>query len=122
MVTPYHYHPNLMSLVNLTEDQFYDLCQANPDVKFERSPGGTLLIMPPTGGETGNRNIEVGADLVIWNRQAKLGVLFDCFCCFNITRPHSTPTVVEYSNSTIRPAAIASLRPSRSLLACRPPA
>ncbi|MEO1404049.1 MAG: Uma2 family endonuclease [Cyanobacteria bacterium J06635_1] len=72
------------SLTNLTDQQFYELCRAHPDVKFERTPGGHLLIMPPTGGETGNRNIEIGADFVIWNRQAKLGVLFDSSTCFRL--------------------------------------
>ncbi|MEM8810561.1 MAG: Uma2 family endonuclease [Cyanobacteria bacterium P01_G01_bin.38] len=72
------------SLTNLTDQQFYELCHTHPDVKFERTPGGHLLIMPPTGGETGNRNIEISADFVMWNRQAKLGVLFDSSTCFRL--------------------------------------
>ncbi|MEO0458555.1 MAG: Uma2 family endonuclease [Cyanobacteria bacterium P01_A01_bin.114] len=75
---------NFQSLTNLTDQQFYDLCRAHPDVKFERTPGGYLLIMPPTGGETGNRNLEIGADFAIWNRQAQLGVLFDSSTCFKL--------------------------------------
>ena len=38
--------------------------------------------MSPTGGETGNRNLEIGADFVIWNRQTKLGILFDSSTAF----------------------------------------
>jgi Uma2 family endonuclease len=75
---------DLRTLTNLTDQQFYALCRAQPDVKFERTPGGHLLIMAPTGGETGNRNIELSADFVIWNRQALLGVLFDSSTCFNL--------------------------------------
>ncbi|MBE9080164.1 Uma2 family endonuclease [Romeria aff. gracilis LEGE 07310] len=71
-------------MANLTDRQFYELCRAHPDVKFERTPGGYLLIIPPTGGETGNRNVEVGADRVIWNRQTKLGVVFDSSTCFRL--------------------------------------
>ncbi|MBE9070009.1 Uma2 family endonuclease [Leptolyngbya cf. ectocarpi LEGE 11479] len=72
------------ALTTLSDQQFYELCRAHPDVKFERTPGGYLLLMPPTGGETGNRNIEIGADFVIWNRQSKLGVLFDSSTCFRL--------------------------------------
>ncbi|MEM7063519.1 MAG: Uma2 family endonuclease [Cyanobacteria bacterium P01_B01_bin.77] len=72
------------ALTTLSDQQFYELCRAHPDVKFERTPGGYLLLMPPTGGETGNRNSEVNADFVIWNRQARLGKVFDSSTCFRL--------------------------------------
>ena len=75
---------NLKSLLDLTDDQFYDLCRAHPEVKFERSPAGHLIIMAPTGGSTGYRNSEVNADLVIWNRQTQLGKVFDSSTCFRL--------------------------------------
>lgn len=75
---------NLNSVIKLTDDQFYQICRANPDVKFERNAKGELIIMPPTGGETGNRNIEIAGDFVIWNRQTKLGKLFDSSTCFKL--------------------------------------
>lgn len=40
--------------------------------------------MPPTGGETGNRNSEINADFVIWNRQTQLGKVFDSSTCFKL--------------------------------------
>ena len=75
---------DLKTIIDLTDEQFYQLCRANPDVKFERNANGTLLIMSPTGGETGNRNLEIGADFAIWNRQTKLGVCFDSSTCFKL--------------------------------------
>ncbi|WP_017326844.1 Uma2 family endonuclease [Synechococcus sp. PCC 7336] len=75
---------NLKPVLELSDDQFYDLCRANPDIKFERNPQGELIIMPPTGGETGKVNIEIAADFVIWNRQAKLGTLFDSSTGFKL--------------------------------------
>ncbi len=75
---------DLNPIIDLTDEQFYTLCQANPDVKFERNANGTLVIMSPTGGETGNRNFEIGADFAIWNRQTKLGVCFDSSTCFKL--------------------------------------
>ena len=75
---------NFSAIVKLTDDQFYQLCRSNPDVKFERNAKGELIIMPPTGGETGNRNVEAAADFVIWNRQTKLGKVFDSSTCFKL--------------------------------------
>ncbi len=75
---------DFQALASLTDQQFYELCQAHPDTKFERTPGGYLLIMPPTGGETGNRNFEIGLDLGNWNRQTKLGVVFDSSTGFRL--------------------------------------
>ncbi|MEO0487987.1 MAG: Uma2 family endonuclease [Cyanobacteria bacterium J06659_2] len=75
---------DISPITTLTAEQFDRLCQANPEVKFERSPTGELVIMSPTGGETGKRNIEIGADFVIWNRRTQLGVLFDSSTCFRL--------------------------------------
>jgi Uma2 family endonuclease len=74
----------LNSVIQLTDEQFFELCRANPDVKFERNANGDLIIMPPTGGETGKRNANLVADFVIWNRQAKLGEIFDSSTCFKL--------------------------------------
>src|ERR687886_1326482 len=75
---------NFNPIIELTDEQFYQLCRTNSDVKFERNAKGELIIMPPTGGGTGKRNIELAADLVIWNRQTKLGVCFDSSTCFRL--------------------------------------
>jgi len=73
---------NFKPIIQITDEQFYQLCCANPDVKFERNAQGEIIIMPPTGGETGKRNVEIAADFVFWNRQTKLGVVFDSSTCF----------------------------------------
>jgi Uma2 family endonuclease len=68
---------NLNSIAKLTNEQFERLCRDNPDLRLERNACGELIVMPPTGGETGKNNAEIAADLVIWNRQNKLGKVFD---------------------------------------------
>ncbi|NMG18150.1 Uma2 family endonuclease [Brasilonema bromeliae] len=75
---------DLKPVIELTDEQFYQLCQKNPDLKFERSAKGELIIMPPTGGETGSHNSEMNADFVIWNRQTKLGKVFDSSTAFKL--------------------------------------
>ncbi len=44
---------NLSSVVQLSDDDFYKLCQANRDLKLERTAKGELVVMSPTGGEGG---------------------------------------------------------------------
>lgn len=68
----------------LTDEVFYQLCQANPYIKFERSAQGELIIMPPTGGESGRRNADITIDLGIWNRQTQRGYTFDSSTCFKL--------------------------------------
>lgn len=70
--------------INLTDEQFFQLCLNNPDLRFERNQNGDLLIMSPTGGETGNRNIEIAYQLQAWSRQNKLGIAFDSSTGFKL--------------------------------------
>jgi Uma2 family endonuclease len=75
---------NFNAIAQITDDQFYQLCRQNPDVKFERNAKGEIIIVSPTGGETGSYNSEINADFVIWNRQTKLGICFDSSTCFKL--------------------------------------
>lgn len=75
---------NLNSIIRLSDDQFYDLCARNPELKLERTATGELVIMSPTGGETGKRNSDINLELALWNRQAKLGVVFDSSTGFKL--------------------------------------
>ncbi|MGK7944547.1 MAG: Uma2 family endonuclease [Microcystaceae cyanobacterium] len=63
--------------IDLTNEQFFQLCQNNRDLRFERTATGTVIIMPPTGSETSARNAELTYQLRAWSRQNKLGKLFD---------------------------------------------
>lgn len=56
-----------------TEDVFYELCRQNPDLRLERSAKGEVIIMPPTGWETGNKNAEINRQLGNWARQDDTG-------------------------------------------------
>lgn len=73
-----------LKTVNLTDEQFYQLCIKNPDLHVERTPEGDLILMSPVGGDSGNQEIELGADLVIWNRQSNLGKVFSSSTIFRL--------------------------------------
>jgi Uma2 family endonuclease len=63
--------------VGLTDEQFYQLCVANEQWRLELTAEGELIIMPPTGGESGIRNANLTTDVNLWNRQTRLGKVFD---------------------------------------------
>lgn len=75
---------NLDPIAHLTDEQFYQLCQANQDVRFERTAEGHLIVMPPTGWDTGERNLDIEGQLWLWNRQAKLGKAFNSSTGFTL--------------------------------------
>ena len=64
-------------VLTLTDDELFQLCAANRDLRIERDSHGNLILMSPAGGETSSRNIILGAELVIWNRASHLGKAFD---------------------------------------------
>jgi Uma2 family endonuclease len=68
----------------LTDEQFFELCSANRDMRFERSADGELIIMAPTGWGTGNKNAEISGQLWVWNRQRELGKVFDSSTGFRL--------------------------------------
>ncbi len=75
---------DLNPIIQLTDEQFFQLCQHHRDYQFERTKLGELIIMTPTGSETGNRNLEIGVQLGIWNKKYKLGVAFDSSTGFKL--------------------------------------
>ncbi len=75
---------NFNNLIQITDDQFYQLCRDNPEVKFERNAIGEIIIVSPTGGETGNCNAKLTARFVFWNEQTQLGEVFDSSTCFKL--------------------------------------
>ena len=72
----------LPPLVRLDDDQFYELCRWNRELRIERAAGGGLSIMPPAGGETSRRNAEIARQLGNWTRRAGTGTSFDSSCGF----------------------------------------
>ncbi|MEM1426785.1 MAG: Uma2 family endonuclease [Cyanobacteria bacterium P01_H01_bin.130] len=72
------------SVATLDDAQFDQLCRNNPDIQFERTAQGELIIMPPVGAESGNRELDLMGQLWAWNRQKKLGKTFSSSTCFRL--------------------------------------
>jgi Uma2 family endonuclease len=70
--------------IEMTDDEFFALCQLNRDLRFERTSQGDIIIMPPTGAATGNRNAEITAQLRNWAKQDGTGAVFDSSTGFKL--------------------------------------
>ena len=73
-----------LNTVNLTDEQFYCLCLANPDRQLERTAKGELIIMPPVGGRSGNREAGLIARVWAWNETTQLGYVFSSSTIFRL--------------------------------------
>jgi Uma2 family endonuclease len=70
--------------IDLTDEQFFKLCQANRDLRFERSADGELTIMAPVTGRSGYRNLKLSQQLANWADTNDLGVGFDSSTGFKL--------------------------------------
>ncbi|MGD1713800.1 Uma2 family endonuclease [Dapis sp. BLCC M172] len=78
MEIPTIYLPPVLELkLDLTKEQFWQLCRENDDLRFEQTANGDLIIMPPTGSSTGKINADLIYQLMAWRRQNNLGEVFD---------------------------------------------
>jgi Uma2 family endonuclease len=75
---------HLWPVIDLSDDQLYDFSQINRDLQIERNAQGELIIMPPTGGETGNRNAEITMQLRLWAKRDGTGTTFDSSTGFRL--------------------------------------
>jgi len=63
--------------MRMDDDQFFQFCQANRDLRIERTAQGDLIIMPPAGGSTSRGNAELTYLFQDWARRDGTGQVFD---------------------------------------------
>lgn len=68
---------NLSPTIELTDEQFFQLCINNRDLRLEQTAEGELIIMPPTGWKSGNRNSKLTARVEVWADADGTGLAFD---------------------------------------------
>ena len=68
----------------LSEEQFMELCQENPELRLELTAQGELIIMPPVGSEGGWRSGEVFYYLTAWTKKDGAGISFDSSTGFTL--------------------------------------
>jgi Uma2 family endonuclease len=73
------------SSMQMTDEQFFEFCHMNRDLRIERNKFGELVIMPPTGSETGNREVNVSGQLWVWSEQDGTGITFSSSTGFKLS-------------------------------------
>jgi Uma2 family endonuclease len=72
-------------LLQVTSEQFAQLAIANRDLRLERTATGVLIVNPPTGSESGNRNARIITQLGVWSEaNENLGEIFDSSAGFKL--------------------------------------
>jgi Uma2 family endonuclease len=70
--------------MRVSDRAFEKLCQVNPDLRLERTARGVLEVMPPTSGDTGQKNGWLTAQVVLWAMDDGSGVAFDSSTGFTL--------------------------------------
>jgi Uma2 family endonuclease len=71
--------------LRVSDEDFWRLCQENPDLRLERTAQGELIVMAPAAPDGSQRNMSLGAQLWNWNQQTNLGVVFDSSAGFTLS-------------------------------------
>jgi Uma2 family endonuclease len=70
--------------IRLTDEQFYQLCKDNPELRMELTSEGGLVVMSPTGAKTGWRNSKLNQRLANWADANGRGIAFDSNAGFTL--------------------------------------
>jgi len=68
----------------MNDEDFTKLCQLNRDLRIERTGEGDLIIIPPTGGETGRRSFSLTVLFGEWVERDGTGIGFDSSTGFTL--------------------------------------
>ena len=68
----------------MSEEEFFQFCQMNDTLEFERDSQGNIILMSPTGSFTGNFNSRISGYLFVWNENSNLGESFDSSTGFTL--------------------------------------
>lgn len=59
-----------------SNEEFWELCKLNPDLRMEKNRDGSVVIMNPVVSDGGRQELNVSAQLWIWAKQNGQGIAF----------------------------------------------
>jgi Uma2 family endonuclease len=74
----------LRPVIEMTDDQLLEFSSLNPDLRIELNAQGELIIMPPIGGNAGQREAEITMQLRLWAKRDGTGVTFSSSTGFRL--------------------------------------
>lgn len=75
---------DVSAIGGLTDDELFALCTSNKMLRIERTKDGEIMLLHPTGTDSGYRNSDINYFLAHWNRQKHLGKVFDSSTGFTL--------------------------------------
>ena len=88
--------------IRMSDDDYYEFCMANPDVRFERTEDGEIIIVPPAGIESDYQSLDVASQLNVWARRDGRGKAFGPSAEFILpTRAALSPDAAWVSNERL---------------------
>jgi Uma2 family endonuclease len=69
--------PAILTAPPMTDQQFADFCCEHPDLFFEMTAEGEIIVMPPNFSLTGIRNREITGQLDRWAAEQQRGIVGD---------------------------------------------
>ena len=69
--------PATLTAHPMSDEEFAEFCSEHPDLFFEMSAAGDLIVMAPTYSFTGVQNSEIGAQLGMWAKKDRCGLACD---------------------------------------------
>ncbi|MEC4883695.1 MAG: Uma2 family endonuclease [Scytonema sp. PMC 1070.18] len=71
--------------LQMTDEQFFEFCQVNRDLRIERNQFGDISIISPTGSSTGNRDARIIQQLMNWTDKDGTGIAFSSSTGFKLS-------------------------------------
>lgn len=75
---------SLTTIAQVSNREFYEFCQTNPNLRIERNANGEIIVMPPAFSDTGNRNGRIFGQLYVWSEANGTGEAFDSSSGFTL--------------------------------------
>jgi len=86
----------------MNDDEYFEFCMANPDVRFERTAQGEIIIVPPAGGESSYQSGDAFAQLRNWAKRDGRGKACDASAEFILpTGAALSPDAAWVSNARL---------------------
>jgi len=106
---------SLTTVLQVSDQQFYDFCRTNPDLRIERNANGEIIVMPPAFADTGNRNGRIFGQLFVWSEADATGEAFDSSSGFTLpngaTRSPDAAWILSDRWNALHPEQQASFAP-----------
>lgn len=88
--------------LRMNDDEYYELCIANPNVLFERTEQGEIIIVPPAAPESDYQSLEVAGQLREWTKRDRQGTAFGASVAFILpTGATLSPDAAWVSNARL---------------------